>query len=471
MVRRCGTREETRSHGTSGVSDWQDAIVKLVEAVGVAVERPAARPSRGVEGRWSIPNFDPAAKNQAISVWIQKIEELQGIYGWDDTTTASLALEHLKGVAKGWYEGLDTVAFSWSEWKAKLVGAFTSHTRMADRMTAMLARKKLKNETMMEFYFSNANLVAACNVQGKDAADCIAQDITDHALALTIARNGFETPEALRVFLSTIEEPVEPQDHKPDPKITFQGRPKQHHQQRSADKPSPVVARDTSSSQGPRNTTTEAAMKPNPVKCYRCNRFGHIARNCTPAVEGNIKKVLNIGAGPPATDVRFQEAVMEGTSLQAYIDSGSQCVTLREEDAGRMQLELRPTDAILRGYGGGAVNPCGVARANLKVDLAEGEVDVHIVPDHMQAVPLIVGQPFLDLPGVTTVLRDGQMRLFDRTMAELPEVEGLPSQKLALWATETTIIPPQQAADVKVSLRDDYVGDLYVELSVRGEAG
>ncbi|XP_044581490.1 uncharacterized protein LOC123263035 [Cotesia glomerata] len=136
-----------------------------------------------------------------------------------------------------------------------------------------------------------------------------------------------------------------------------------------------------------------------------------------------------------------------------------------------MQLELHPTEVVLRGYGGGIIRPYGVVEAKLKIDLAEGNVKIHVVPNDLQNVPLIVGQPFLDLPGVTMVQRDGRLRLFDKTVAHLPEMEKLPPQKIALWAKETTVIPPKHAANIEVKVKSKIIGDLYVELSVRGKEG
>lgn len=108
----------------------------------------------------------------------------------------------------------------------------------------------------------------------------------------------------------------------------------------------------------------------------------------------------------------------------------------------------------------------------LKVDLAEATVDAHVVPDDVQEVPIIIGQPFTDKPGVVVVQREGMLRLFDEAAAQLPELEKLPPRKVTLWALDATVIPPGEAADIKVIIKDNiYKGDVYVELSVRGKEG
>ena len=77
----------------------------------------------------------------------------------------------------------------------------------------------------------------------------------------------------------------------------------------------------------------------------------------------------------------------------------------------------------------------------LKVDLFEANVDSHVVSDAAQDVPVIVGQPFTDIPNVILVQKSGNLRLFDAHQETLPEVDKLPPRKIILWAEEATIIP------------------------------
>lgn len=71
-----------------------------------------------------LPNFNPSQKNQRIDVWLKKVNECATVYGWDDRTTTHFAMQKLQGLARIWYEGLNSVLYSWQEWQDKLVTAF-----------------------------------------------------------------------------------------------------------------------------------------------------------------------------------------------------------------------------------------------------------------------------------------------------------------------------------------------------------
>lgn len=167
---------------------------------------------------------------------------------------------------------------------------------------------------------------------------------------------------------------------------------------------------------------------------------------------------MSIGSEPVGTkgDPRFFEANVSGLPLRAYVDLGSECVNVRQSEAEKLQLNLKNTDTILRGYGGAVVQPLGTCKVALKVDLVEAQVDAHVVPDSAQNVPVIVGQPFTDLPNVMLVQKGGNLCLFDSNQATLPEVDKLPPRRVKLWAEEATIIPPGEAANIKA--KDRFLG-------------
>jgi hypothetical protein len=61
------------------------------------------------------------------------------------------------------------------------------------------------------------------------------------------------------------------------------------------------------------------------------------------------------------------------------------------------------------------------------------------------------------------VIRNNQIRLFEKHLAALPEIDELPPRKIALWAKKTVIIPPHAIGFIVVSGPQDYTGDVYVE--------
>ncbi|KAJ8687584.1 hypothetical protein QAD02_023378 [Eretmocerus hayati] len=99
-------------------------------------------------------------------------------------------------------------------------------------------------------------------------------------------------------------------------------------------------------------------------------------------------------------------------------------------DAKALELSIEDTDLVLRGYGRAIVRPRGGCNVVLK--MSEAPVRVHVVPNDIQDVPMIVGQPFTDQPDVVVVQRAGEMRLFQCEAADPPELEKLPPQNKEL---------------------------------------
>ena len=53
------------------------------------------------------------------------------------------------------------------------------------------------------------------------------------------------------------------------------------------------------------------------------------------------------------------------------------------------------------------------------VDLASVKVEALVVPDHVQNVAIIVGQPFINNENVTVVIRNNQVRLFNKNNKDI----------------------------------------------------
>jgi hypothetical protein len=69
------------------------------------------------------------------------------------------------------------------------------------------------------------------------------------------------------------------------------------------------------------------------------------------------------------------------------------------------------------------------------------------------------------------VLRDNQVRLFEKHLAALPDIDDLPSRKLALWAKGTVVVPPHTIGFVVVGGSGNFDGEVYVEAATRQKPG
>ncbi|KAJ8977404.1 hypothetical protein NQ317_003185 [Molorchus minor] len=67
----------------------------------------------------------PPLRKQDVVVWCNKIDELREVFHRSEETTTYYALARFKGLAEVWYRSLESVKYSWAEWKEKLKRAFS----------------------------------------------------------------------------------------------------------------------------------------------------------------------------------------------------------------------------------------------------------------------------------------------------------------------------------------------------------
>ncbi|KAK4880719.1 hypothetical protein RN001_008865 [Aquatica leii] len=62
-----------------------------------------AGPSRPTGFNMLVPKYDPSDELSSITAYIQKIEQLASINGWDDQTIIFVTMSNLKGMALKWF--------------------------------------------------------------------------------------------------------------------------------------------------------------------------------------------------------------------------------------------------------------------------------------------------------------------------------------------------------------------------------
>ncbi|KAJ8937624.1 hypothetical protein NQ318_003741 [Aromia moschata] len=156
---------------------------------------------------------------------------------------------------------------------------------------------------------------------------------------------------------------------------------------------------------------------------------------------------------------------------KGYVDTGCGLVTIRQSDAESLQLMYVSSKKILRGYGGSVIPVLGEANAVLEVDLIQASVEVVVVSDSVQSVPLMIGQTFINQSDVTVVIKDNRLRLFKSCLAALPEIEQLSPRKIPLWSKDAVVIPPNTIGFIEVYGPDDCNGEVYVDEVNSSEPG
>ena len=151
--------------------------------------------------------------------------------------------------------------------------------------------------------------------------------------------------------------------------------------------------------------------------------------------------------------------MVNGQPLSGYVDSGCSAVTIRQTDVDALNLVCEPTFVRLLGYGGGSTVATSKVLLNLKVDLAIAQVEALVVPNHVQQVPMIIGQPFINNKNVTVIVKGDQIRLYNH-------LNNAESRKLKLCVENTTVIPPNYVGHITIS-GESNSGDVFVDFQQR----
>ncbi|UYV66538.1 hypothetical protein LAZ67_4002004, partial [Cordylochernes scorpioides] len=201
-------------------------------------------------------------------------------------------------------------------------------------------------------------------------------------------------------------------------------------------------------------------------KCFNCNQFGHIARdcpaprttltcrgcgqtghkerNCTRPKEG--LKVANLeveGLETVPPDVYLKDVKIDNKeTVKAMIDTGSSSCLMRESVARRINVDIEPDSTSLYGIGNQtapAARTVGKTTVDLEIDGVVGkEIAVFIVNDDAQPYDLLIGRTWTDLPYVSFARIGKELHI--GYSSEFPFAnlqEEIKSRRIELRATET----------------------------------
>ncbi|XP_077534640.1 uncharacterized protein LOC144146572 [Haemaphysalis longicornis] len=469
---------------------------------------PAAETSR------LVPSFDPLSSGcSTVDTWIRRVDDLADIYGWSVRLTSCNALCRLEGPAKTWYDSLSSVDKTWVQWKDELKRAFPSTSGMQRLHREMEARCRKRGEPIESYYYDKLAKARRCNISDKGCVEYIITGLNDPDTIRAVSVRTYDTPEELLHCLKRLEDRLgnvvssasrQNAKHFTDyQKGLFEGA---DHLTKATGANMADDRRDSLSRRQRKKPLSNEKGEP---LCFNCNEYGHLSLHCPspqrkarcgacgrvghetrdcrakkerePRVAQNVVK-SDFRATEAVNEKYFMPAKLNGHEIRAYVDLGSQCVTLRQEDAERLEISYTKLKESLSigGYGSGCVTPCGEASATITVDQATADVHLYVVPSSSQSIPLLVGQPFTEQPHVTIVRRRQTVRIFeerenvhetDDTLRSI-EIPDLPQRSVCLWAKESTVVPPKYVGFVKLYATGAILStDVFVDAQFRCQEG
>ncbi|KAJ8935218.1 hypothetical protein NQ318_012534 [Aromia moschata] len=130
-------------------------ISNLEQLVNDLLNKNAGRSPRVTIKSDCIPEFSPDIPSLTSKVWVDKIDQLAKINGWNEQTIIYHMQSRLSGLAKSWYNSLSDYDHSWEQWKQMIINAFPEHRDFPSTLKKMVARKKMHDESWTEYYFAD----------------------------------------------------------------------------------------------------------------------------------------------------------------------------------------------------------------------------------------------------------------------------------------------------------------------------
>ncbi|KAH7942828.1 hypothetical protein HPB52_001610 [Rhipicephalus sanguineus] len=391
-----------------------------------------------------VPLFDPTSSNSpTVDTWIWRVDDRAEVYRWTDIVTSCHALAKLHGPAKMWYDSLLSVNKTWPEWKVELKRAFPT--------TAGMQR--------------------------------LHQEIEGRIYKRALSTRTYDSPEVLLCCLKRVEErvgTVGSRDIKHSKASEFQNLAGHGNKENRAAETALNESQQNQQNLEPRRETEPSGPR---RKTPLPKKEGCAVLTATSTVISlSTARVRSGGRADAANEKYFMLAKVNGNELRAYVDLGSQCVTIRRENAdwSGIKYSLIGKSLNIGGYVSGRVTPYGEANVNLTVDQATADVPVLIVPNESQAISVIVGQPFTEQPHVTIVRRRNTVRIFEEEKNadegdDTPQsinIPDLPWRPVCLWAKESTVVPSNYIGFVKLYVTgSEPNADVFVDAQLRCQEG
>lgn len=189
-----------------------------------------------------------------------------------------------------------------------------------------------------------------------------------------------------------------------------------------------------SSTSDARSETSSSQPRADSRNCYKCQRQGHIARDCR-----EVRRVETLDGGEDERRSRgIKTVVVNGREWSAKVDTEAEVSVISERSADELELKLSPSRVTrVRGIGGACV-PIGQTEIKLETDGLQLEnVTITVLPTGaMSSDEILLGKDLLD-KGLVTVYREGQAWLlkeeaFEEIAKVLPRIE--PKIQLAVTA-------------------------------------
>ncbi|KAL1434912.1 hypothetical protein MTO96_011385 [Rhipicephalus appendiculatus] len=401
-------------------------LLERLTVAGAAQPQPAPTFQVISDLSHNISPFDGSEDAPSAREWIDNIRRTSNLHGWPAAYTLETAKARLVGAAKDWYRSRSSQITSWEEFEARFRRTFVSQTRVAERWRRMQERVQQRNESTTAYFHSKVRLCHEVNLDFIDTREQVLTGLRSRELCtMLLGRTHDDDDDLLHDILEF--ERIERERRE-----LFGSRNRSFMTPSFSERSLPATMTGEETVDSNRGTDRRQPLPPinqhGERKCYNCNIYGHIARDCPepkrplkcqrcqaaghtlrncqafPSDESNVvtEALPSTGAG----HVLIKEVIFnDDLTLVGLIDTGSSGCLLRASAAARCGIEMVQEPTPLYGFGSKnvpATRSLGHCQAKINIDGVVAEnVPVLVVPDDAQSVDLLVGRTFTNLPFVT----------------------------------------------------------------------
>lgn len=381
---------ETLQACTSTNPDTLNLLVQALKSIAPDTDRLSSMNN-------TIPEFDPASKEQTMSLWLHKVNECAIIYSWSDKQIAHFALPKLRGVAKRWYEGLSSVLFTWSEWQTKLLAAFPSDENYGQMLSDMLAKRAKFGDSLEDYFYDKIALINRCGITGKRAVECVLHGIDDRSVRLGAEAAQYEDLDKLLTYLRNARNTKLQSDKRNNPKTNLIKTTSDNNQQimSYAQVRNKFIRCLNCKKEGHIVSQCTLPIK----KCSKCNKIGHETEKCFSNSLPAEKSVNRVISGRDIGHKYFKTAFINKIAVNTFVDLGSECSMIKVSEFSKLGInkEIDTNNLpVLRGFGNSFVTTLGRINILIEIDGVGADTELFIVPDNVMHVPLMIGQSYTE---------------------------------------------------------------------------
>ncbi|KAL1414201.1 hypothetical protein MTO96_007678 [Rhipicephalus appendiculatus] len=342
-------------------------LLERLTVAGVAQPQPTPTFQVIPDLSHNISTFDGSEDAPSAREWIDNTRRTSNLYGWPAAYSLETAKARLVGAAKDWYRSRSSQITSWEDFEVRFRRTFVSQTRVAERWRRMQERVQQRNESTTAYFHSKVRLCQEVNLDFADTREQVLTGLRSRELCtMLLGRTHDEHDDLLHDILEF--ERIERERRE-----LFGSRNRSlmppSFSERSM--PATMTREETvDSNRGmDRREPLPSINQHGELKCYNCNIYGHIARDCPdpkrplkcqrcqgtdhtqrncqafPSNESNVvtETLPCTGAGR----VLIKEVIFnDDFALVGLIDTGSSGCLLRASAAARCGIEVvqEPTD-------------------------------------------------------------------------------------------------------------------------------